>query len=61
MNDKPESANQSSAAGATDANVEQISAIVVDIAFHIHKDIGPGLLETVYRRAMNSSMNCPAI
>jgi GxxExxY protein len=29
-------------------NVEQISAIVVDVAFHIHKDLGPGLLETVY-------------
>lgn len=29
-------------------NVEQLSAEVVDAAFHLHKDIGPGLLETVY-------------
>lgn len=48
MSGKPESASQSSAAGMTDLNVEQISAIVVDVAFHIHKDLGPGLLETVY-------------
>lgn len=33
---------------AGDLNVEQISAIVVDRAFHIHKDLGPGLLESVY-------------
>lgn len=33
---------------STDLNVEQISAIVVDVAYHIHKDLGPGLLETVY-------------
>jgi iron complex transport system substrate-binding protein len=27
---------------------EEISALVVDCAFHLHKELGPGLLETVY-------------
>lgn len=29
-------------------NVEELSAAVVDAAFHLHKDLGPGLLESVY-------------
>jgi len=29
-------------------NIEEISAEVVDAAFHLHKDLGPGLLESVY-------------
>jgi GxxExxY protein len=29
-------------------NEEEISAIVIDAAFQIHRDIGPGLLESVY-------------
>lgn len=29
-------------------NAEELSAIVVDAAFHLHKDLGPGLLESVY-------------
>jgi hypothetical protein len=42
-------------------NVEQISAIVVDAAIHVHKELGPGLLETVYevvlaRMLQSSSM-----
>ena len=28
-------------------NAEEISAIVVDAAYHLHKDLGPGLLESV--------------
>jgi len=27
---------------------EEISAVVVDCAFRLHRDLGPGLLETVY-------------
>ncbi len=30
----------------------EISRIVVDVAFHIHKDLGPGLLESVYQKIM---------
>ena len=29
-------------------NLEELSAVVVDTAFRIHKDLGPGLLESVY-------------
>ncbi len=27
---------------------EEVSRIIVDCAFHLHRDLGPGLLETVY-------------
>ena len=30
------------------SKIEKIAATVVDTAFHIHRDLGPGLLETVY-------------
>jgi GxxExxY protein len=29
-------------------NLEQTSAVVVDAAFQLHKNLGPGLLESVY-------------
>jgi GxxExxY protein len=29
-------------------NIEEISTAVVDAGFHLHKELGPGLLETVY-------------
>jgi len=29
-------------------NVEEVSSVVVDTAFHLHRDLGPGLLESVY-------------
>jgi len=29
-------------------NVEEVSAAVVDAAFHLHRGLGPGLLESVY-------------
>lgn len=29
-------------------NAEQLSAVVIDAAFHLHRDLGPGLLESVY-------------
>ena len=28
-------------------NMEELSATVVDTAFHLHRDLGPGLLESV--------------
>ena len=33
-------------------NIEELSAIVVDTAFHLHKDLGPGLLESVYEAVL---------
>jgi GxxExxY protein len=29
-------------------DVEKLAALVVDTAFHLHRDLGPGLLESVY-------------
>jgi iron complex transport system substrate-binding protein len=34
--------------GSFGMNVEEISAVVVDSAYHLHVDLGPGLLESVY-------------
>ncbi len=33
-------------------NAEETSAVVVDAAFHLHKDLGPGLLESVYEAVL---------
>jgi len=30
----------------------EISGIVVDAALHVHRELGPGLLETVYRKVL---------
>ena len=30
----------------------EIATIIVDTAFHIHRDLGPGLFETVYERIL---------
>jgi len=32
--------------------IEQLSRIVVDCGFHIHRDLGPGLLESAYEALM---------
>lgn len=32
--------------------VEEVSATVVDTAFHLHKELGPGLLESVYEAVL---------
>ncbi len=32
--------------------VEEVSSVVVDTAFHIHKELGPGLLESVYEAVL---------
>ena len=31
-----------------DLNAEEISSVIVDVAFRLHRDLGPGLLESVY-------------
>ena len=33
-------------------NVEESSFVVVDTAFHLHQDLGPGLLESVYEAVL---------
>ena len=33
-------------------NIETLSSIVVDTAFHLHRDLGPGLLESVYESVL---------
>ena len=41
---------------AKDMNVEELSAVVVDAAFHIHRGMGPGLLESVYEMVLARSL-----
>jgi GxxExxY protein len=34
-------------------NENDLSIIIVDVAFKIHTQLGPGLLESVYEKIMN--------
>ena len=34
----------------------QIATIIVDTAFHIHRDLGPGLFERVYERILEAEL-----
>ena len=36
--------------------IEEIATIVVDTAFHLHRDLGPGLLETVYEAVLEKML-----
>src|SRR5262245_43129668 len=36
----------------TDARLESIASIVVDTAFHVHRELGPGLFESAYQAIM---------
>ena len=33
-------------------NVEEVSSVAVDTAFHLHRNLGPGLLESVYEAVL---------
>ncbi len=33
-------------------NVEEVSSVVVDTVFHLHQDLGQGLLESVYEAVL---------
>ena len=33
-------------------DVDEVSGAIVDCAYHIHKDLGPGLLESVYEAVL---------
>ncbi len=35
-------------------NAEEVSSAIVDTAFHLHRGIGPGLLESVYESLLSS-------
>ncbi len=37
-------------------NVEEVSAVVVDAAFHLHRNLGPGLLESVYEAVLSNML-----
>jgi GxxExxY protein len=37
-------------------NLEEIAAVAVDCGFHIHKELGPGLLESVYEAVLATSL-----
>lgn len=37
-------------------NVEELSSEVVDAGFHLHKDLGPGLLESVFEVVLARSL-----
>ncbi len=37
-------------------NVEELSTELVDAAFHLHKELGPGLLESVYEVVLAKSL-----
>lgn len=37
-------------------NLEELSAVVVDAAFHLHQGLGPGLLESVYEAVLAQSL-----
>lgn len=34
----------------------EIATMIVDTAFHIHSDLGPGLFETVYEQIMEAEL-----
>ena len=37
-------------------DIEQVSGDVVDLAFRLHRDLGPGLLESVYEAVMTAKL-----
>lgn len=40
----------------SEMGAEELSAVVVDAAFHLHKGLGPGLLESVYETVLARSL-----
>ncbi len=37
-------------------DLEELITIAVDCGFHIHKDVGPGLLESVYQKILTAAL-----
>ncbi|MCF8230183.1 MAG: GxxExxY protein [Bacteroidales bacterium] len=42
-------------------NTEKIASEIVDAAFHVHKEMGPGLLESVYQLCLMIELKSRAI
>lgn len=40
----------------TEQLMEELAAIAVDCAYHVHRRLGPGLLESVYETVLESSL-----
>ena len=38
------------------ANVEELARVAVDCGLHLHRDLGPGLLESVYEMTLATSL-----
>mgnify|MGYP001611593962 CR=1 FL=1 len=38
------------------ADIEAVAARTIDCGFHIHRDLGPGLLESVYEQVLAASL-----
>ena len=38
-------------------SLEELASIAVDCGFHIHKDLGPGLLESVYEAVLAEALS----
>ena len=42
-------------------NIEEIAAIVVDAALQLHRDLGPGLLESVYEAVLAKMLDAQMV
>ena len=40
----------------TDSNLERVAAVVVDASYHVHRALGPGLLESVYESVLAGAL-----
>ena len=49
--------NTSREAAKTRRDIEELAAIVIDAALQLHRDLGPGLLESVFPET--SQFSCP--
>ncbi len=36
--------------------IEELASVIVDTAYHLHQDVGPGLLESVYEKALGKRL-----
>ena len=41
----------------TEMNENEIGTIIVNTAFYLHKNLGPGLLESVYETIINGELD----